>query len=479
MNKNKRDYDIKKGLKKHITIPEIVNEQVESAYQTIREQNCFTAKEKKSAVRKSMMQKLIGTAAAIVLLSTTTLAVLAANGFFSKEVIEKGDTITYKFDLDYELKPGVFEAEPAYLPEGFKEQEEDKYWPDSDWGHGITVMAIINTADLEIMDRQFSQEGVDNVEKTTLNGMEAHLITFPEAEKYRSPKYIYLFNPEEGYVLQIFGDYSVSMEELKKFADGLEVTRVEDTDFESAREKEARESEKAADEQAMTELEQNMAELIETGIQDDQLIKMGEEGKMDDTFMNAGYTVESVEYTDSIANYDINGFYDYTEVEPWLNEDKTLKPYIRQHFDEQGNLLEEKEVEQEFMVVKAKAKKYGNRGTSEEDKMTPLDACLVRLETREDGSYTWPEDYYQAVPNQDYYLQSDGRCIYMDKPQYLEGDERAHSFFWRTMESEEELEYTIIFVVDKDREDLLVLDFNGLATFADMPAYFDIRGTGK
>jgi len=34
-------------------------------------------------------------------------------------------------------------------------------------------------------------------------------------------------------------------------------------------------------------------------------------------------------------------------------------------------------------------------------------------------------------------------------------------------------------VVDKDREDLLVLDFNGLATFADMPAYFDIRGTVK
>ena len=67
--------------------------------------------------------------------------------------------------------------------------------------------------------------------KTTIQGMEAHLITYQDAEKYRKSKDIYLFNPEDGYVLWVWGDYAVSMDELAKVAEGLTITVTENPEL--------------------------------------------------------------------------------------------------------------------------------------------------------------------------------------------------------------------------------------------------------
>ena len=58
----------------------------------------------------------------------------------------------------------------------------------------------MNMADIDYYCQTMDFTGVEKVEKTTIQGMEAHLITYQDAEKNRKSKDIYMFNPEDGYV---------------------------------------------------------------------------------------------------------------------------------------------------------------------------------------------------------------------------------------------------------------------------------------
>lgn len=474
--------DLKKRLNQKITLSQGVEERVQAAYKIIEEKSMAESKPGKSKEKTRRISRWAAAAVTLVLMSTTAVAVLAATGFFSKNVVGEGNTVTYQFNLNYELVPGTFEVTPGYLPEGFVEQEEGKYCPEDNWGHGISILPIMNTVELEKQGNQLTMEGIEQVEETTLSGMEAHVITMQEEDKYRCPKYIYLFNQEEGFVLEIYGDYIVPLEELKQFANHLTVTRTGDAKYESEQEKAERQSEMEAEEESMRRWDELVQERRRIGIQESEFISLGEEARSEGVaegerlYEDTGYTVKSAELIDSISGYDQNGFFDYAEVEPWMNADGSLKPYIRQHFDAEGNVTAEEEVKQQFLAVRISAKKYNVDDENANSKVTPLDAVLKRLVKREDGSYTWPEDSYEAVPNQEYYLQTDSRCIYFDQPEFIEGDDRDHQFFWRTMEAGEELEYTLIFVVDEDMTDSVFLDFNGFAlSETDEPVYYSIR----
>lgn len=471
--------DLKKKLNKQITLPESVEGQVQAAYQKVREKSASEIQGKKKVSTRSI-SRWVAAAATIVVMSTTAVAVLAATGFFSKNVVEEGDTVTYEFDVNYELVPGTFEVTPSYLPEGFEEFEEQKYWPEDNWGHGISILPIMNTVELENQGSQMSKEGIENIEKTTLSEMEAHVITLQEEDKYRKGKYIYLFNAEEGYVLEIYGDYTLPMEELKKFADNLTVTRTGDAEYESAEEKASLDEEERRQQEWDQQYQEQYEKRLETGLQENELISVGEEARAvfseDDgtVYEETGYTVQSAEFIDSISGYSQDGFFNYAEAEPWLNEDGSLKPYIRQHYDTEGNLLSEEEVQQKLLEVKVKVKKYIHN-EDQQDNTTALDATLQRLVKREDGSYTWAQDWYDAVPDQEYYLQSDYRCIYLDQPEFTDDGVR-NQFFWRNLEAGDEMEYTLIFAVDEDMKDSIVLDFNGFATdIMNGPKYFSIR----
>lgn len=59
--------------------------------------------------------------------------------------------------------------------------------------------------------------------------MEADIITYKEKDKYERLTRIYLFNPQEGYVVWVHGSYQMPVDELKKVADHLTVTRIGDS----------------------------------------------------------------------------------------------------------------------------------------------------------------------------------------------------------------------------------------------------------
>lgn len=45
----------------------------------------------------------------------------------------------------------------------------------------------------------------------------------------------------------------------------------------------------------------------------------------------------------------------------------------------------------------------------------------------------------------------DNMAFYVSQPENLDGEKRLHSFFYRSMEKGESLDYTLIFAVDADQ----------------------------
>ena len=108
------------------------------------------------------------------------------------------------------------------------------------------------------------------------------------------------------------------------------------------------------------------------------------------------------------------------------------------------------------------------------DNGTPFDAVLVRLEENEDGRLVPAPERYAAVPSEDYDLQMDGRCFYLNQTADTMNDPQ---YFWRHMEAGDSQTYTMVFAVDEDlaenqeENQNLVLIFNGTGNDPENPRY--------
>jgi hypothetical protein len=476
MNNDERK--LKEDLCAHITLPQCVEEKMQEAYQVV--QNGEKTTNEKGKYR---MKKWVTVAAAAVLTCTTTFGVwAAATGFFSKETVKEGDTMSYQFEVDYELVPGKFEVEASYLPPGLKEQEEGMKYYEDDYKTGITVMPV-TTVDLERIgnEMEVSTKYLANVEHTKLAGMDADIVTYNDEQLSGQ---IFMFNEQDGYVLELFVS-DVPMEEAKKFADGLKVTRVGDDAYETADEKAQREQEELGEKEEQEKEQQALEARNKKGMQASEFVRIGTAGTVESIDSNGAsykaqeFTVVDAQFTDSIAGYAKENFYDYSALEPYLNPDGTLKPYTRVQLAEEDSMydnevMKEEEVNQQFLVVKARVKKLGiDTAEGASDKDTPLYANLVNMVKREDDSYTWSSDIYYPKDD-DYSLQTDNSAIFFDQAEFTEPDVRNH-FFFRTMEQGDELEYTLIFVVDEDLKDQMFLRFEDGSNGDETPMLFDLK----
>ena len=188
--------------------------------------------------------------------------------------------------------------------------------------------------------------------------------------------------------------------------------------------------------------------------------------------------VEDVQILDSL--YDIPG---YTEagvcemewLAPWLETDGTHKPYLRTHYGKDGEILGEETVSCRFMAVKVVLNQYGESGGSG----TAVNGSLKRMSKSGDGTYHWKEDFYLAVPGEGYSLQMDNMAFYFDQPENLEGDKRAHSFFFRNLKPGDMLTYTLVFAVDEDiladKSSELLLEFDATQNIMENPMYSKLK----
>lgn len=443
-------------------LPQIVEDRLQEAYDKIRRGEIRQMKtqnvsgertvSKKSTVpgKKKTKGRRSWLSAAAVLLMVIMIpsAVYAAVVYFQKtERLEEG-ILTYEFAINYELVPGEYRVKAEYIPEGFTDDDGyGKYYGENEeW---ISIMPVYTTAELDRINSQITVNGIDKVEHTELSGMPADVLTLKEAEKNRSHTYIFLFNENEGYVLNIAAGYGLDRKELLKFADSLKVERIGDGRYETEEEKAKRQLEEQEEELAMQEGQKVWDTLMGLGIPEEKIIPAG--GELYNDNGSCSYTLVDYEFLDSMEGFDKEDFFDFTRFDGWLNPDQTLRPYTRQHFDKNGEVTGEEKTEQEFLRVTIKAHCYDDANPD-----IPLHFALQYVTKAPDGGVTWAEDFYEAVPAEEYYLQMDDCSVYFDKAVYVNGAERSH-FFYREMKAGEDLEYTLLFVVDKDREEDFLL----------------------
>lgn len=451
-------------------LPQIVEDRLQEAYEQIRRGEIKQMKGQKDSYRadsyaesrdrenkaerhrkkrRSGTRRWMSAAAVLALVILIPSAVYAAVVYFQKTDHLEKDALTYEFALNYEITPGEYQVKADYIPKGFADDEDGdgKYYGENEeW---ITIMPIYTTAELDKINGQITVEKIDRVDHTELSGMPADVITFQDAEKNRSNTYIFLFNEEEGYVLNIVAGYGMDRQELLEFADSLKVERTGDGHYETEEEKALREKQEQDESAAMQEGEKVWDTLMRLGIPEEKMIPVG--GELFNYDGSCSYTVTDYEFLSSIEGFAEGDFFDYTRFDGWLNPDKTLRPYTRRHLDENGEVIEEEKAEQEILRVSVKAHCYDDT-----DPDIPLGFALQYVTKTENDSVTWAENIYEAVPAEEYYLQMDDSAVYFDKAVHVNGGERNH-FFYREMKAGEDLEYTLLFVVDKDRKDDFLL----------------------
>ncbi len=472
-------------LNQELVIPEETQRKIEAAYDIVRarsraaqdgrEKTVKTEKEKQQKMRRQSVsgsRRVLKPSAAIVLAAAMILlcglGVAAAVGHFTKQVEETDSTASYTFEVNYELKPVEVTAVPEYLPEDMTVADGDKYGSGKENGRDISIWAM-NMADIDYYCQTMDFTGVEKVEKTTIQGMEAHLITYQDAEKKRKSKDIYMFNPEDGYVLWVWGDYAVSMEELEKVAESLTITVTENPDLAYMTEEE-----KAEEARLEKEAQEAWEAAVNRGVAPEDITAVGETLDVSD-FIGASYTVEEAAFYDSlyeVPGFNPDGVCDREELEAWLNEDGTHKPYLRYTLDENAQIVEEKEMGVKFLAVTATVRQ--EKAYDEWDNGTPFDAVLIRLEENENGRLVQASDRYAAVPSEDYSLQRGGSCFYLNQTADTMNDPQ---YFWRHMEAGDSQTYTMVFAVDEDlaenQEEIqnLVLWFNGTGNDPENPRY--------
>ncbi len=495
-NKGKVEEKMRERLKRPLVLSAESEKRIQAAYKKVREE-CEVqnmAEKRKNMERQDKSHKMVEridngnqegkvrlhrghslrrmavVAAAAVMIMATGLVAAAAMGYFSKTVKEDKGKAVYEFAVNYELQPVEVKVKAGYLPAGMEEHDIGKYWTEENPGHGISVSPL-NVVNIDQIKKNLSFDYVENIERTTIQGMEAHVITFQDEEKYDRGKGIFLFNAEQGFVIWIHGDTIVPLEEVRKVAENLEITVTENTDlsYDLPEDTQAKDAMEDA-------YQKKMEELVARGLKEEELTPLGEE--LDCEFSGCKIKVEDVQILDSL--YDIPG---YTEagvcemewLAPWLETDGTHKPYLRTHYGKDGEILGEETVSCRFMAVKVVLNQYGESGGSG----TAVNGSLKRMSKSGDGTYHWKEDFYLAVPGEGYSLQMDNMAFYFDQPENLEGDKRAHSFFFRNLKPGDMLTYTLVFAVDEDiladKSSELLLEFDATQNIMENPMYSKLK----
>lgn len=476
-NKEYSEKDIEQILKSDIEVPEYVNERIQDTYKSLGIQPARKVKYKK----KRRTWTTVAAAAALV--AGISITGFAASRLLSVSVSDENDKVKYEVLVDREKPAHKIEAEPTYMPEGYELGDENSpfggKWHNSSTGGGISIITS-NAAEVDRMQRlgdgvmqDFSKE--DYREEMNLDGQKMGVFVSDDfyVDSDDTVKNIYLFNEEDGYMIQVWSKSNLPAEELMKVAEGLKVTVLDETVAYASEE----EIEKELEARKSWKKEQEIQNA--SGVTADRIYAVGDAignpYEQDEEVVailgDILYTVVSSEVKDSISldEYPAENFINYDEVAPWMNEDGTLKPHERYRCEDYTGEGTLETANSKYVVVKMKARNVGE--TDAED--TSIAPGLTTLIPREDGNYACPTVRFHTA-NENYHMQwggNDGNSfpIYYDDMCYTEGVQRLKHSLFRPMAAGEEREYTLIYVVDEDQADNLYLEFFDWETGRETP----------
>ena len=489
MNK-KFDEEVKKKLREDVDVPECVDEGIKRAYDMIG----ISGERKVIRRRKRIWPAVAAVAALTAGLSITAAAV---NYYLKVHLEEEGQVLKYYIEVDKEQKEAhQIEVNPTYLPKGFEAEQAEEGAPKKIYGtvEGDSISIIsYNAAELyrmsQLEENVFAEYRKDSY--SAVEGEQKLDLFTRKNEKVDSDREItdvYLFSEEEGYGVWIWSESSLEQEELVKIANGLEITVLEETvPYPSEAEiAEERQNDKDAAKKAEAEQEYRSS----NGVSEELVYQVGEEVKDTTREMMAEsypdylrevylseeedirFTVLSTAVSDTLPTDTFSQQYFTTDMENWMNEDTSLKAHQRYRLgEEEGQTTfdaradkEAETVNSKYVIVKMKAKNVSAFQTDLNKTVgVSIAPILTVMQEGEAGKLVYPQETFWSA-NEGYDLQWGAERggsfpIYFDKPYFTEGIKGVKSRLFCPLAPGEEMEYTLVYVVDEDQLSNMYLHF--------------------
>lgn len=456
-------------LKSSVEIPDSVKQKINDTYRDLG----LADKSGSRTVRKRKRKAWVTIAAAAALVAGLGVTVYAAGQFFSAQLTQEGDKLTYSLAIDpAEKEAHEIQVTPGYVPEGYVYQEEGPYeskWYNEETGGSMSVIPY-NAAELyEISQTQddplhapFNEDSF--VKAVDIQGMSVDIFS-SEGDYIDSDETIqniFVFNEEWGYAVHVYLDGpDLADDEAVRVAEGLDI-EVLDTTVPYPTEEEIA---------AINEENQRIENEIKnaaSGITDDSIRGLNDVMKIDGSIYDHGieYQAVDIQVTDTLPpdefpeeNFIVD--YDSTLAE-YVNEDGSLKPHER--FTNAASRKTES-AEASFIIVTTKIRNTGD--TAQDVYLSPF---LRHLDENGNGTYRLSQPRDKSSPAQESWkrLTTDGFPFYQSAPNNGETEE-----LFTTIHPGEEIECTSVYVADNDCLDSAYMQyFNIGAAAADTPELY-------
>lgn len=461
--------EMERILKSSVEIPDPVEQKINDTYRDLG----LTNENRSRRVRKRKRKAWVTIAAAAALVAGLGVTVYAAGQFFSAQLTQAGDELTYSLNVDPAGKEAhEIRVTPGYVPEGYVYQEEGPY--ESKWYNEETKgnMSVIpyNAAELyEISQTQddplhapFNEDSF--VKTVDIQGMSVDIFS-SEGDYIDSDETIqniFVFNEEWGYAVHVYLDGpNLADDEAVRVAEGLDI-EVLDTTVPYPTEEEIA---------AINEENQRIENEIKnaaSGITDDSIRGLNDVMKIDGSIYDHGieYQAVDIQVTDTLPpdefpeeNFIVD--YDSTLAE-YVNEDGSLKPHER--FMNAASRKTES-AEASFIIVTTKIRNTGD--TAQDVYLSPF---LRHLDENGNGTYRLSQPRDKSSPAQESWkrLTTNGFPFYQSAPNNGETEE-----LFTTIHPGEEIECTSVYVADNDCLDSAYMQyFNIGAAAADTPELY-------
>ena len=461
--------EMERILKSSVEIPDSVEQKINDTYRDLG----LADKSGSRTVRKRKRKAWVTIAAAAALVAGLGVTVYAAGQFFSAQLTQEGDKLTYSLAIDpAEKEAHEIQVTPGYVPEGYVYQEEGPYeskWYNEETGGSMSVIPY-NAAELyEISQTQddplhapFNEDSF--VKTVDIQGMSVDIFS-SEGDYIDSDETIqniFVFNEEWGYAVHVYLDGpDLADDEAVRVAEGLDI-EVLDTTVPYPTEEEIA---------AINEENQRIENEIKnaaSGITDDSIRGLNDVMKIDGSIYDHGieYQAVDIQVTDTLPpdefpeeNFIVD--YDSTLAE-YVNEDGSLKPHER--FTNAASRKTES-AEASFIIVTTKIRNTGD--TAQDVYLSPF---LRHLDENGNGTYRLSQPRDKSSPAQESWkrLTTNGFPFYQSAPNNGETEE-----LFTTIHPGEEIECTSVYVADNDCLDSAYMQyFNIGAVAADTPELY-------
>lgn len=455
--------EMERILKSSVEIPDPVEQKINDTYRDLG----LADKSGSRTVRKRKRKAWVTIAAAAALVAGLGVTVYAAGQFFSAQLTQEGDKLTYSLAIDpAEKEAHEIQVTPGYVPEGYVYQEEGPYeskWYNEETGGSMSVIPY-NASELYELSRTqeeplpvFTEDSL--IESVDIQGMDVDIFSndgdYIDSEE--TIQNIFVFNEEWGYAVHVWlNGPGLADDEAIKVAEKLDI-EVLDTTVPYPTEEEI-----AAINEENQRIENEIKKAL-SGITDDSIRGLNDVMKIDNNpygiYQGIEYQAVDIQVTDTLppAEFPKENFivdYDSTLAE-YVNEDGSLKTHER--FTD-ADSQETESAEASFIVVTTKIRNTGD--TAQDVYLSPF---LRHLDENGDGTYTLSDPRDKSIPAQKSWkeLTTDGFPFYQSAPNNGEKEE-----LFTTIHPGEEIECTSVYVADNDCLDSAYMQYFNIGAAA-------------